>query len=192
MSVNLVKGQKISLSKEVEGLAKVMIGLGWDAVTNSGNFLNRKPEIDCDASAIVLGKNEKYRSCVYFGNLSDEKGCVCHHGDNLTGDGDGDDEQITVDLAKISDKVEKIVFVVNIYDCKNRKQDFGLVKNAFIRLVDEISGKEICRYNLSEDYAGKTAMIFAEVYKKDGEWKFNAIGQGTDDTNIKKLVKRYK
>ena len=174
MSVNLVKGQKINLSKEVAGgLTKIMVGLGWDAVKNG--FFSSKPNIDCDASAIILGKDDKYRTCVYYGDRSAEDRCVYHHGDNLTGDGDGDDEQITVDLANITNKVEKIVFVVNIYDCISRKQDFGLIKNAYIRLVDESTGKEICKYNLSDDYAGKTAMVFEEVYKKDGEWKFNAI-----------------
>lgn len=191
MSVNLVKGQKINLSKEVTGgLTKIMVGLGWDAVKKG--FFGSKPDIDCDASAIILGKDGKYRTCVYYGDRSAESKCVYHHGDNLTGDGDGDDEQITVDLANITDKVEKIVFVVNIYNCVARKQDFGLVKNAYIRLVDESTSKEICKYNLSDDYAGKTAMVFAEVYKKDGEWKFNAIGQGTNDSNISEFIHRYK
>lgn len=191
MSVNLVKGQKINLSKEVTGgLTKIMVGLGWDAVKKG--FFGSKPDIDCDASAIILGKDGEYRTCVYYGDRSAESKCVYHHGDNLTGDGDGDDEQITVDLANITDKVEKIVFVVNIYNCVSRKQDFGLVKNAYIRLVDESTGKEICKYNLSDDYAGKTSMVFAEVYKKDGEWKFNAIGQGTNDSSISELIHRYK
>lgn len=191
MSVNLVKGQKINLSKEVTGgLTKIMVGLGWDVVKKG--FFGSKPDIDCDASAIILGKDGKYRTCVYYGDRSAESKCVYHHGDNLTGEGDGDDEQITVDLANITDKVEKIVFVVNIYNCVSRKQDFGLVKNAYIRLVDESTGKEICKYNLSDDYAGKTAMVFAEVYKKDGEWKFNAIGQGTNDSSISELIHRYK
>lgn len=191
MSVNLVKGQKINLSKEVTGgLTKIMVGLGWDAVKKG--FFGSKPDIDCDAFAIILGKDGEYRTCVYYGDRSAESKCVYHHGDNLTGDGDGDDEQITVDLANITDKVEKIVFVVNIYNCVARKQDFGLVKNAYIRLVDESTGKEICKYNLSDDYAGKTAMVFAEVYKKDGEWKFNAIGQGTNDSSISEFIHRYK
>ncbi len=191
MSVNLVKGQKINLSKEVAGgLTKIMVGLGWDAVKKG--FFGSKPDIDCDASAIILGKDGKYRTCVYYGDRSAEGRCVYHHGDNLTGDGDGDDEQITVDLANITNKVEKIVFVVNIYDCISRKQDFGLIKNAYIRLVDESTGKEICKYNLSDNYAGKTAMVFAEVYKKDGEWKFNAIGHGTNDSSISELTRRYK
>lgn len=190
MSVNLVKGQKLNLSKEVAGLKKVVVGLGWDAVKQG--LFGHQPNIDCDASAIILGKKGKYRDAVYFGNRSSEHGFVFHHGDNLTGDGDGDDEQITVNLEKMPDDVEKVVFVVNIYACESRKQDFGLIKNAFIRLVDNSTGKEICRYNLSEDYAGKTAMVFAEVYKKDGEWRFNAIGQGTNDTSVSELANRYK
>lgn len=190
MSVNLVKGQKLNLSKEVTGLSKVMIGLGWDAAKKG--LFRTTPDIDCDASAIILGTDDKLIDVVYFGNRSGAKKCVYHHGDNLTGDGDGDDEQITVDLANMPESVGKIVFVVNIFGCEQRKQDFGMIKNAFIRLVDVSTGKEICKYNLSENYSGKTAMIFAEVYKKDNEWKFNAIGHGTTDKNIRMLADRYK
>lgn len=195
MSVNLSKGQRINLSKEVEGLSKIMVGLGWDAAKQSGGILNHlfgstSYSIDCDASAITMGNGNKYRACIYYGNLSEDN--VYHHGDNLTGDGDGDDEQITVDLAHLSSEIERIVFVVNIYNCTERKQDFGLIKNAYIRLVDESTGKEICKYNLSDNYAGKTAMIFAEVYRNNGEWKFNAIGQGTNDASISQLINRYR
>ena len=195
MSVNLSKGQRINLSKEVEGLSKIMVGLGWDAAKQSGGILNHlfgstSYSIDCDASAITMGNGNKYRACIYYGNLSEDN--VYHHGDNLTGDGDGDDEQITVDLAHLSSEIERIVFVVNIYNCTERKQDFGLIKNAYIRLVDESTGKEICKYNLSDDYAGKTAMIFTEVYRNNGEWKFNAIGQGTNDASISQLINRYR
>ena len=195
MSVNLSKGQRINLSKEVEGLSKIMVGLGWDAAKQSGGILNHlfgstSYSIDCDASAITMGNGNKYRACIYYGNLSEDN--VYHHGDNLTGDGDGDDEQITVDLAHLSSEIERIVFVVNIYNCTERKQDFGLIKNAYIRLVDESTGKEICKYNLSDEYAGKTAMIFAEVYRNNGEWKFNAIGQGTNDASISQLINRYR
>ena len=195
MSVNLSKGQRINLSKEVEGLSKIMVGLGWDAAKQSGGILNHlfgstSYSIDCDASTITMGNGNKYRACLYYGNLSEDN--VYHHGDNLTGDGDGDDEQITVDLAHLSSEIERIVFVVNIYNCTERKQDFGLIKNAYIRLVDESTGKEICKYNLSDDYAGKTAMIFAEVYRNNGEWKFNAIGQGTNDASISQLINRYR
>ena len=195
MSVNLSKGQRINLSKEVEGLSKIMVGLGWDAAKQSGGILNHlfgstSYSVDCDASAITMGNGNKYRTCIYYGNLSEDN--VYHHGDNLTGDGDGDDEQITVDLAHLSNEIERIIFVVNIYNCIERKQDFGLIENAYIRLVDESTGKEICKYNLSNDYAGKTAMIFAEVYRNNGEWKFNAIGQGTNDTSISQLANRYR
>ena len=195
MSVNLSKGQRINLSKEVEGLSKIMVGLGWDAAKQSGGILNHlfgstSYSIDCDASAITMGNGNKYRACIYYGNLSEDN--VYHHGDNLTGDGDGDDEQITVDLAHLSSEIERIVFVVNIYNCTERKQDFGLIKNAYIRLVDESTGKEICKYNLSDDYAGKTAMIFGEAYRHNGEWKFNAIGQGTNDASISQLINRYR
>ena len=190
MSVNLVKGQKLNLSKEVSGLSKVVVGLGWDAAKKG--LFRSSADIDCDASAIILGTDERYKDVVYYGNRSGVNKCVYHHGDNLTGDGDGDDEQITVDLANMANSVGRIVFVVNIYACEQRKQDFGMIKNAFIRLVNTSTGKEICKYNLSENYSGKTAMIFAEVYKKDNEWKFNAIGQGTTDGSISELVRRYK
>lgn len=189
MSVNLVKGQKINLSKEVNGLSKVIVGLGWDAAKKG--LFQTSPDIDCDASAIILDTNDKYKNVVYYGNRSGANNCIYHHGDNLTGDGDGDDEQITINLSSMSPEIGRVVFVVNIYACESRKQDFGMIKNAFIRLVDDSTGKEICKYNLSENYEGKTAMIFAEVYKKDNEWKFNAIGQGTTDKSIRELIKRY-
>lgn len=190
MSVSLVKGQKISLSKEVNGLSKVTVGLGWDAAKKG--LFGAKYDIDCDASAIILDDNNRYKNVVYYGSRSAENNCVFHHGDNLTGDGAGDDEQITVDLAHMPQDVGKIIFVVNIYGSESRKQDFGMIKNAFIRLVDAKTNKEICRYDLSENYEGMTAMIFAEVYKKDNEWKFNAVGQGTKDGSISELTRRYK
>lgn len=190
MSVNLVKGQKLNLSKEVNGLSSVVVGLGWDAVKKG--LFGSTPNIDCDASAIILDNNDRYLDVAYYGNRSSMGKCVFHHGDNLTGDGDGDDEQITVDLKNMPSNVGKVVFVVNIYACTSRGQHFGMIKNAFIRLVDKSTNKEICKYNLSENYSGKTAMIFAEVYKKDGEWRFNAMGQGTIDTSISSLVNRYK
>ena len=190
MSVNLVKGQKLNLSKEVDGLSKVVVGLGWDAAKKG--LFGATYDIDCDASAIVLGKNDSYKGVAYYAHRMLENGCVYHHGDNLTGAGDGDDEQITVDSKNMPRDVEKVVFAVNIYGCESRKQDFGMIKNAFIRLVDSSNGKEICRYNLSENYVGKTAMVFAEVYKKDNEWRFNAIGQGTTDKSISEMTCKYK
>lgn len=190
MSISLVKGQKINLSKEVNGLNQVMIGLGWDAA--KPGLFQRAYNIDCDASALIIGDNGKLSRTVYYGNRNEFSGNVYHHGDNLTGDGDGDDEQITVNLAKLPESVQKIVFVVNIYSASSRGQHFGMIKNAYIRLVDCGTNKEICKYNLSEKYDSMTAMIFAEVYRHNGEWKFSAIGQGTKDLSISELEKRYK
>lgn len=189
MSISLSKGQKISLSKEVNGLSKVVVGLGWDAARR---LFGCQSNIDCDASAILLDENDKYIDCVYYGHTQSMDGVVRHSGDNLTGDGDGDDEQIIVNLAKMPSRVRKVVFVVNIYACESRKQNFGMIKNAFIRLVDSSTNKEICKYNLSDNYDGKTAMIFAEIYSHNNEWKFNAVGQGTTDTSISSITGKYR
>ena len=193
MSISLQKGQKVSLSKENAGLSNVLVGLGWDEVKRTGGFFKRPQPIDCDASAIML-KDGKFRDkadLIYFGNLTHKSGTVRHMGDNLTGAGDGDDEQILIDLSKVPAEYDRIVIVVNIYQAVQRKQQFGLIENAFIRLVDGKTNKEMCKYNLSEDYTGKTAMIFGEIYRYNGEWKFNAIGQGTTDPGIGELVQRY-
>ena len=177
MSVNLVKGQKINLSKEVAGgLTKIMVGLGWDAAKKG--LFGSKPNIDCDASAILCDSNGKYMDLVYYRNLQLSDGSIVHQGDNLTGAGDGDDEQIMVDLSKVSPSVGKIVFVVNIYSASDRKQHFGMIQNAFIRLVDMDKNNEICRYNLSDNYYGMEGLIVGEIYRYNGEWKFNAIGSG--------------
>lgn len=189
MSVNLTKGQKINLSKEVEGLKNITVGLGWDPV--KGGLFRAAPQMDLDASAIYC-KNDKYQGVVYYGDKNAFSGAILHHGDNLTGHGAGDDEQISVDLSELPENVDKIAFVVNIYGATNRQQDFGMVKNAYIRIVDESNGKELCRYNLSENYEGKTAMVFGELHKKDNEWKFNAVGTGTTDTSVSEVCKRYK
>ena len=195
MSVSLQKGQKVSLSKENAGLSKVIIGLGWDEVKRArGGFFAPKPQpIDCDASAFVLknGKLTNKEDIVYFGNLRHKSGTIQHMGDNLTGAGEGDDEQIIVDLARIPGEYDRIVIVVNIYQAVKRNQHFGMTQNAFIRLVDGRNNHEMCRYNLTENYSGMTAMIFGEVYRHNGEWKFNAIGQGTNDPGIGELANRY-
>ena len=190
MSINLSKGQKISLSKEANGLNKVIVGLGWDAAKRG--VFGSQYNIDCDASAIILDEKEKLIDCVYYGNTRSLDGKVRHTGDNLTGNGDGDDEQIIVSLSDMPSKVKKIMFVVNIYSCESRKQDFGMIKNAFIRLIDASTNQEICKYNLSDNYDGKTAMVFAEVYNHNNEWKFNAIGQGTTDTSISSMTRKYR
>jgi stress response protein SCP2 len=196
MSVNLQKGQKISLTKESNAaLNKVIIGLGWDQVEQkSSGFFSKKPaNIDCDASAILLknGKATDMADVVYFGNLKHSSKSVEHMGDNLTGEGAGDDEQILVELAKVPEIYDKIVLVVNIYHAVDRKQHFGMIKNAFIRFVDSNTQKEICKYNLTDDYSGKTAMIFGELYRHNGEWKFNAIGQGTNAASLSDIINTY-
>ncbi|MDE6833623.1 MAG: TerD family protein [Ruminococcus sp.] len=195
MAVSLMKGQKISLSKESAGLSVVTVGLGWDEVNKKKGFFSiKKNDIDCDASAILLrnGSLVDKEDIVYFGHLKHNSGSVIHKGDNLTGAGEGDDEQITIDLARIPYDVSRIVFVVNIYQAVERKQHFGMIKNAFIRIVDNRNNIEICRYDLTEEYSGSMAMIFGEIYKQDNEWKFNAIGQGTPDSNLSELAGRFR
>lgn len=200
MGVNLQKGQKVNLKKsDGQALSRIRIGLGWDPVEQKKGglfgsiFGGSAPDIDCDASVIVCqgGHLKAREDVVYFGNLKHPSGAIVHTGDNLTGEGEGDDEQILVDLTAVPADYDKLVFVVNIYDCESRKQDFGMIANAFIRICDENTGEEFCRYNLSESYAGMTAMIFGEIYRYNGEWKFNAIGQGTTDTGLSALARRY-
>lgn len=200
MSVNLQKGQKVDLTKGNSSLTKIMVGLGWDEVKQNkggllgGLFGGKQQDVDCDASALLCaegGKLTDISDVVYFGNLHHKSGCVDHMGDNLTGAGDGDDEQIIVELKNVPERYEKIVFVVNIYKAVERHQHFGMVENAFIRIVDAANGKELCRYNLSESYHNMTSMIFGEVYRHDNEWKFNAIGQATDDPGLPELVRRF-
>ena len=203
MSINLQKGQKIDLTKGNTGLMGVMVGLGWDeAEVKKGGFLGifsgPKQDIDCDASAILLGENGKLYGkkaqdcCVYFGNLRHSSDAIIHQGDNLTGAGEGDDEQIFVNLSKVPAGIFKIVFVVNIYDAKVRKQHFGLIRNAFIRLVNTQNQQEICKFNLSENYDGMTGMIVGELYRYNGEWKFNAIGQPVKEASrLQNLIEMY-
>jgi stress response protein SCP2 len=194
MSISLQKGQKVNLSKENAGLSKVMVGLGWDEVSQKRGLFAPKPQaIDCDASAIMLknGRLAGKDDLVYFGNLRHKSGSVQHMGDNLTGAGEGDDEQILVELTSVPLEYDRIIIVVNIYQAYQRKQHFGLIQNAFIRLVDAKTNVEMCRYNLSDDYSNMTAMIFGEIYRHNGEWKFNAIGQGTTDPGLGELANRY-
>ena len=193
MSVKLQKGQKVSLSKEHAGLSKIVVGLGWDEVERKRGFFAPKPQdIDCDAFALLLqnGKLADKNDIVYFGNLTHYTNSVKHMGDNLTGAGDGDDEQIVIDLNAVPEKYDRIVIAVNIYQAYQRKQHFGMIKNAFIRLVDARNGQEMCIYNLTEDYSNKTAMLFGEVYRYNGEWKFNAVGQGTAEGSIGEFAQR--
>ena len=178
MSVSLQKGQKISLTKASSGLKSIMVGLGWDV---NRLKLPGTADFDLDASAFLLGSNGKCVSdqdFVFYGNLEHGSGSVKHMGDNLTGEGDGDDEQIMVDLSMVPANIEKIAFTVTIYDAVKRGQNFGQVSNAFIRIVDYKTGEEILRYDLAEDFSIETAVVVGELYKNNGEWKFNAIGSG--------------
>ncbi|MGL4790945.1 MAG: TerD family protein [Anaerotignaceae bacterium] len=199
MSVSLQKGQKISLSKENAGLSTVLIALGWDEAKKPAKGFSifggsKGADIDCDASVLLLnnGKLAGKDDIVYFGNLQHSSGAIQHMGDNLTGGGDGDDEQIVVDLKKIPEKYDRLVFVVNIYQAIKRNQHFGMIENAFIRIVDKNGNNEICRYNLTENYSDMYAVIFGEVYKNNGEWKFNAMGQGTKDPGLGELANKFK
>src|SRR3954466_484222 len=175
VSVSLSKGGNVSLSKQAPGLTAVLVGLGWDARTTTG------ADFDLDASALMLGANGKVVSdshFVFFNNLRSPDGSVEHTGDNLTGEGEGDDESILVNLSAVPPQVERIVFPVSIYEADTRGQSFGQVSNAFIRIVNQADNNELARYDLSEDASSETAMIFGEVYRRNGEWKFRAVGQG--------------
>lgn len=175
MGVSLTKGGNVSLTKEAPGLTAVTIGLGWDARTTTGT------DFDLDGSAIALGADKKVVSdqhFIFFNNLRSPDGSIEHTGDNLTGEGDGDDEQIKLDLAGMPPQVDSIVFPVSIYDADARSQSFGQVRNAYIRVINQAGGTEIARYDLSEDASTETAMVFGELYRNGAEWKFRAIGQG--------------
>lgn len=176
MPVSLSKGQKVSLSKDNPGLSKVVVGLGWDV-----NNFDTGGDFDLDAAAFLLGENGKVSSSadfVFYGNLKHASGSVEHLGDNTTGAGDGDDESIKIDLAMVPANVSKIAFSATIYQAETRGQNFGQVSNAFIRIYNELTGEELLRYDLGEDFSIETAVVFGELYRHNGEWKFNAIGSG--------------
>ena len=176
MPINLTKGQKVNLSKDNPGLKNIMVGLGWDV-----NAFDSGADFDLDASAFLAGANGKCpmdKDFIFYGNLEHESGAVKHMGDNLTGEGDGDDEQIVVDLAKVPANVERIAFTVTIYDAESRNQNFGQVSNSYIHIQDMASGTDLIRYDLGEDFSIETAIVVGELYRYNGEWKFNAIGSG--------------
>lgn len=175
MAVNLTKGGNVNLSKEAPTMTKAIAGLGWDARVTDGQAF------DLDASVFLVGADGKVLSdnhFIFFNNATSPDGSVVHQGDNRTGEGDGDDEQIKISLASLPSEVHKAVFAVTIYDAEARKQNFGMVSNAYIRIVNEDTNIEIARYDLSEDASTETAMIFGELYRHNGEIKFKAIGQG--------------
>ncbi|WP_075619515.1 TerD family protein [Paenisporosarcina indica] len=174
--INLSKGQKIDLTKTNPGLTNVLVGLGWDTNRYSGG-----EDFDLDASAFLLDSNGKAfdeKSFIFYNNLSSEEGSVVHTGDNRTGEGDGDDEQMLIKLPLVPSNVQKVAFTVTIHDADNRSQNFGQVSNAFIRIVNEDTNEEIVRYDLGEDFSIETALVVGEIYRHNNEWKFNAIGSG--------------
>ncbi len=176
MAVSLSKGQKVSLTKGNPGLSKLLVGLGWDVNKYDGGA-----DFDLDASAFLCNESGKVNSdadFVFYGNQKHSSGSVESAGDNTTGGGDGDDEQIHVDLSKVPENISKIDFTVTIYEAEERRQNFGQVSNAYIRIVDEATGTEIIRYDLGEDFSIETAVVVGEIYRNNGEWKFNAIGSG--------------
>lgn len=176
MPVCLQKGQKVSLTKGNPGLTKVIVGLGWDV-----NQFDTGGDFDLDAAAFLLGANGKVSGSedfIFYGNLTHASGSVQHLGDNLTGEGDGDDEQIQFDLSRVPSQINNIVFAVTIYEAESRQQNFGQISNAFIRICNADTGEEILRYDLGEDFSIETAAVFGEMYRNNGEWKFNAIGSG--------------
>jgi tellurium resistance protein TerD len=175
VGVSLSKGGNVSLTKAAPGLTGVVVGLGWDVRTTTG------ADFDLDASALLTGANGKVVSdshFIFFNNLQSPDGSVEHLGDNLTGEGEGDDEQVRVDLSTVPAEIDKVVFAVSIYEGNTRGQSFGQVRNAFIRVVNSADNNELTRYDLSEDASTETAMVFGELYRNGAEWKFRAVGQG--------------
>ena len=187
MAVNLQKGQKVELRKSNGGeLNKVIIGLGWDAVEQKRGFFAPKPlDIDCDASAFVCsnGKLENIDDVVYFHNLTHKSRAIRHMGDNLTGEGDGDDEVLIIDFSKVPSDIEKIAITVTIYEAQERGQNFGQISNAYVRVArmaneNDMVGTEVLKFDLGEEFSIETALVICEIYKYNGEWKFNAVGAG--------------
>ncbi len=195
MAINLKKGQRISLTKEDPSLKQIMCGLGWDVAPKSGGFFGGNRQFDLDSSVLCLDTNKKLtdvKNIIYFGNLRHSSGAIAHQGDNLTGAGEGDDEIINLDLPLIPANIAYLVFAINIYKCNERKQDFSMVENAFVRLVNRVGNKELARYNLSgTEYAGMTGMILAEVYRHNDDWKMAAVGNGFKVATLADIAKIY-
>lgn len=185
MAIILTKGQKINLSKEGI-LKKILVGLGWDTNKYDGGY-----DFDLDASVFCCGedgKAHKDTDFVFYNNLKHPSGAIEHLGDNLTGGGEGDDEQVVIDLEKVPEEIQKIAFSVTIYDPEVRKQNFGQVSNAFVRIVNSDNNEELVRYDLGEDFSIETAVVVAELYRNNGDWKFNAIGSGFQGGDRKSVV----
>ena len=188
MGVCLQKGQKVSLTKDNAGLAKIIVGIGWDI-----NQFDTGGDFDMDSAAFLVGENgkvTKQEDFIFFGNLKHPSGAVEHQGDNRTGAGEGDDEIIRIDLSKVPADIQKIVFTVTIYEAEQRRQNFGQINNAFVRIVDEAKNEEMLRYDLGEDFSIETAAVFGELYKHNNEWKFAATGSGYKH-GLAEFVRQY-
>lgn len=187
MALTLSKGQNLSLTKTEPGLTKILVGLGWDERQTDG------AEFDLDASVFLLTAEGKIRSdadFIFYNQMNSACGSVSHTGDNRTGEGDGDDESVKVDLSKVPQDVHTIAVTVTIHDFEARRQSFGQVANAFIRIVNDVTGNEVVRYDLTEDYSTETAMVFGEIYRHNTEWKFRAVGQGYNG-GLSAMCKQY-
>ena len=195
MAINLKKGQRISLTKDNPGLTQIMCGLGWDVAPKSGGLFGGNKQFDLDSSVLCLNADKKLtdvKNIVYFGNLRHSSSAIAHQGDNLTGAGEGDDEVINIDLPLVPLDIAYLVFAINIYKCDNRKQDFSMVDNAFVRLVNRENNRELARYDLSgAEYKGMTGMILAEVYRHEQDWKMAAVGNGFKITTLADIAKVY-
>ena len=188
MAIQLSKGQRIDLTKNDPTLQKIVIGLGWDIKQFDGG-----QDYDLDASAFLLNASGKCRTemdFIFYNNLQSVEGSVIHTGDNRTGEGDGDDEQVKIDLSKVPQDVQKVAITVTIHDAENRHQNFGQISNAFVRLVNEDTGAEVLRYDLGEDFSIETAVVFCEIYKNGNDWKFSAVGSGYQG-GLESLVNAY-
>ena len=188
MAITLSKGQKVSLTKGNPGLKHIVVGLGWDTNKYDGGF-----DLDLDSAAFLLGENGKVNAdtdFVFYNNLKHSSGAVEHLGDNLTGEGDGDDEQVKVDLSLVPQNISKIAFTVTIHEALERRQNFGQVSNSYVRVVDEDTNQELLNYELGEDFSIETAIVVCEIYRHNGEWKFNALGSGFEG-GLEALCKNF-
>ena len=188
MAITLSKGQKVSLTKGNPGLKNIVVGLGWDTNKYDGGF-----DFDLDSAAFLLGENDKVNSdsdFIFYNNLKHSSGAVQHLGDNLTGEGDGDDEQVKLDLSLVPQNVNKIAFTVTIHEAQERRQNFGQVNNSYVRVVNADTNQELLKYELGEDFSIETAIVVCEIYRHNGEWKFNALGSGFEG-GLEALCKNF-
>lgn len=184
MAVKLVKGQRINLRKDAPNLKRMLVGLGWDPVKS---FFG--PDMDIDASVICIDESGREKETVYYAHKVDHAGSILHGGDNLTGDGDGDDETIDILLDKVPVNIVRLAVIINIYNAYSRKQNFGKVRNCFVHVDDKDTGKELCRYDIDGNFDGKTGIFVADIYRHNGEWKFQAIGDGVKVADIDEMVR---